>query len=48
MDRTIFKGDFAKVYRVWNDYCAGHYSRADLGKLSQNTTYILSIFRRVL
>lgn len=46
--RDISKGDFAKVYRVWQDYCSGNYSRADLGKLSQNTTYILSIFKRII
>ncbi len=45
--RTISKGDFQNVYAVWSDYCAGDYPRAEMVKLSQNTTYILSILRRV-
>jgi hypothetical protein len=45
--RAIPKGDFEKVYAVWSDSCAGNYPRAKMTNLSQNTTYILGILRRV-
>lgn len=48
MPRRISKGDFQKVYAVWDDYRAGHLPRMTLTPLSQNTTYILSILRIVL
>jgi hypothetical protein len=46
--RNVSKGDFAKVYAVWDQYLAGNYPRAKMTNLSQNTTYILSILRCVL
>lgn len=46
--RDVSKGDFAKICAVWEEYIAGNYPRAKMTNLSQNTTYILSILRRVL
>jgi hypothetical protein len=46
--RNVSKGDFAKVYAVWDQYLAGNFPRAKMTILSQNTTYILSILRRVI
>jgi hypothetical protein len=46
--RKISKGDFERVYSVWDDYCAGSYRRENMTDLSQNTSYILSIFRQVI
>lgn len=43
--RRISKGDFERVYDVWQSYVEGHYSRERLTALSQNTTYILSMLR---
>ncbi len=48
MPRNIPKSDFAKLYVVWDQYIAGNYPRAKMTNLSQNTTYILSILRKVL
>jgi hypothetical protein len=45
--RRISKTDFENVYAVWGEYCAGNYPRGKMTDLSQNTTYILSILRRV-
>jgi hypothetical protein len=47
MPRRISKGDFQKVNAVWDAYVQGNYPRSRLIGLSQNTTYILSILRRV-
>ena len=46
--RAVSRGEFEKVYAVWDEYTGGEYSRAELTKLSQNTTYILSILHSVL
>jgi len=46
--RDVSKGDFGKVYAIWDKYVAGNYPRSKMTNLSQNTTYILSIFRQVL
>ena len=46
--RNVSKGDFAKVYAVWDQYVVGNFPRAKMTNLSQNTTYILSILRRAL
>src|SRR5438105_396172 len=45
--RVVSRGDFEKVYWVWDDYVAGEYPREAMTKLSQNTTYILSILHLV-
>jgi hypothetical protein len=45
--RAITKSDFQQVHAVWADYCAGNYPRSKMTDLSQNTIYILSIFRYV-
>jgi len=47
MPRNISNGDFCKVYQVWEDYRTGNLSRGELTKLSQNTTYIFSIFHHI-
>jgi hypothetical protein len=46
--RNVSKGDFAKVYAVWDQYVAGNFPRAKMTNLSQNTTYTLSILRLAL
>jgi len=45
--RRISKGDFAKVYTVWESYLAGNFPRSNMSPLSQNSTYILSILHIV-
>ena len=35
--------DFEKMFALWGAYNRGTVSRAELGKRSQNTTYVLSI-----
>jgi hypothetical protein len=45
MLRRISRGDFEKIYAVWADYAEGNYPRSKMTDLSQNTTYIVSIFR---
>jgi hypothetical protein len=45
VSRRISKGEFEKVYAVWDEYVAGNYPRSNLTNLSLNTTYIISIFR---
>jgi hypothetical protein len=47
VSRDISKGDFAKIHRIWQDYCSGTFPRAEITTLSQNSTYILSILRKV-
>jgi hypothetical protein len=42
--RSISKADFERVYRVWSAYKAGSISRTALTPISQNSTYILSLF----
>lgn len=46
MSRRISKGEFEKVYAVWDTYLAGNYPRSKMTNLSQNTTYIVSILHR--
>jgi hypothetical protein len=47
MPRDVSKGDFAKIYRIWPDYCSGTFQRTEITTLSQNSTYILAILRKV-
>jgi hypothetical protein len=48
MPRRISKGDFEKVYTVWDAYCTGNYPRSKMTNISQNTIYILSILHSVM
>jgi len=41
--RRISKTDFARIFWVWDDYIKGTMGRQELTKLSQNTTYVISI-----
>ena len=43
--RRVSKGEFAKLYRLWDDYCAGRVSRAAVTAISQNSSYIFAILR---
>lgn len=45
--RRISKGEFQKVYAVWDTYIAGNFPRSKMTNLSQNTTYIVSILHRL-
>lgn len=45
--RRISKGDFKKVWEVWEQYSSGNYPRSKLIFLSQNTTYIISILNKL-
>jgi len=45
--RAVSKGDFEKVYAIWNEYRTGNFPRAKMTELSQHTTYILSILHHV-
>src|SRR4051812_17922602 len=42
-ERRVSKGDFQRLFVFWGAYNRGTVGRAELGKHSQNTTYILSI-----
>jgi hypothetical protein len=42
-ERRVSKGDFQRLFTFWGAYNRGSIGRAELGKRSQNTTYILSI-----
>jgi hypothetical protein len=44
-ERRIGKTDFARVYTAWLGYCGGKINRAEMTRLSQNTSYIFSILR---
>lgn len=46
--RPVSRGDFEKVYNVWEAYTGGEYTRAEMTQISQNTTYILSILHLTL
>ena len=46
--RRVSKGDFAKIFAVWDEYTAGNFSRSRMLPLSQNSTYILSILHIAL
>jgi hypothetical protein len=48
MGRRVSKGDFEKVYAVWDTYLAGNLPRSKMGALSQNTTYILSMLHQTM
>ncbi len=41
----ITKTEFAKIYDIWPQYLAGAYHRNEMLKLSQNTTYIISLLQ---
>jgi hypothetical protein len=42
-ERRVSRGDFQRVFTLWDAYNQGTMSRSELGKVSQNTTYILRI-----
>lgn len=42
--RSISKADFERIYRMWPAYKTGSISRTELTPMSQNSTYILSLF----
>jgi len=42
--RRIGKSDFQRVYAILADYCEGKIKRSDTSAISQNTSYIFSIF----
>jgi hypothetical protein len=42
-ERRVSRGDFEKLFALWGGYKRGTVGRAELGKKSQNTTYVLSI-----
>ena len=46
--RRVSKGDFAKIFAVWDEYTAVNFSRSRMLPLSQNSTYILSILHIAL
>lgn len=46
--RRISKGEFQKIYPIWEDYVSRNYPRSKMTNLSQNTTYILSILRSIV
>jgi hypothetical protein len=46
--RRVSKGDFAKIFAVWDEYTAGNFARSRMLPLSQNSTYILSILHIAL
>lgn len=45
--RVIGKADFIKVAAAWGDYCNGKIGRAEMTKLSQNTTYVFGILKLI-
>jgi hypothetical protein len=42
-ERRVSRGDFQRLFAFWGAYNRGSIGRAELGRRSQNTTYILSI-----
>jgi hypothetical protein len=42
-ERRVGRGDFEKLFALWGAYNRGTVSRSELGKRSQNTTYVLSM-----
>jgi hypothetical protein len=42
-ERRVGRRDFEMLFALWGAYNRGAVSRAELGKRSQNTTYVLSI-----
>jgi hypothetical protein len=46
-ERRVHRADFQNVYRLWHDYQTGRLPRGEVGKISQNTTYIFAILRLV-
>ena len=44
--RRVSKGDFEKLYAVWDQYLAGNYPRSSMLLLSHNSTYIVSILKQ--
>jgi hypothetical protein len=45
--RRISRGEFEKLYEIFDAYLAGNYPRSKMLVLSQNITYILSILHLV-
>jgi hypothetical protein len=47
MPRRVSKGDFERVYAVWDAYIGGSYLRSEMTALFRHTTYIVSILHRL-
>jgi hypothetical protein len=47
MPRRVSKGEFEEVVGVWEAYLVGKCTRAEMRRLSHNTSYIVSILRSV-
>jgi hypothetical protein len=45
--RRISRGEFEKLFALWDQYLAGNLPRSKMLPLSQNTTYILSILHLI-
>jgi hypothetical protein len=45
--RRVSKGEFEKLYAIWDQYLAGNFPRSKILPLSQNTSYILSILHLI-
>jgi len=41
--RSVSRTEFEKLYPLWERYKGGHVSRAQIGDVSQNTTYVFSL-----
>jgi hypothetical protein len=41
--RSVSRNDFKKVFEIWDRYKQGLVPRSEIGKISRNTTYILTI-----
>src|ERR1700733_6227859 len=42
--RSVSRTDFEKLYPYWERYKQGLVPRGEIGRISQNTTYVFSIF----
>ena len=43
--RRISRGEFEKLFALWDRYCAGQISRQEVTPISQNSSYIFAILR---
>jgi hypothetical protein len=43
--RTIGRQEFEKLFAVWDDYCDRRLERQRVAAISQNSSYVFSIFR---
>jgi hypothetical protein len=41
--REVKRGDFQKLHEIWDRYKQGHIRRDEIGNLSRNSTYIITI-----